>query len=143
MAALPDHRYAHGGYCPASDGLSPPQSVTCQAHEFSVSTTPIYRGWPVSRLIVGERPDCSFGYAFATRQPTGTFAHNAITAAGLVVSGAKDLPDFGLIAARLAALLPGTRQVEPPWAGHLPTLDRPLELSGILTALLREIVPAG
>ena len=46
----------------------------------------------------------------------------AITAASLVVSGAKDLPDFGLIAARLAVLLPGTRQVELPWAGHLPTL---------------------
>ena len=45
----------------------------------------------------------------------------AITAARLVVSGAKDLPDFGLIAARLATLLPGTRQVELPWAGHLPS----------------------
>jgi len=67
----------------------------------------------------------------------------AITAASLVVSGAKDLPDFGLIAARLAVLLPGTRQVELPWAGHLPTLERPQELSGILTAFMREIVPAG
>ena len=67
----------------------------------------------------------------------------AITAARLVVSGAKDLPDFGLIAARLAALLPGTRQVELPWAGHLPTLERPQHLSGILSAFLREIVPAG
>ena len=48
-----------------------------------------------------------------------------------------------VIAARLAALLPGTRQVEPPWAGHFPTLERPQELSGILTAFMREIVPAG
>jgi 3-oxoadipate enol-lactonase len=67
----------------------------------------------------------------------------AITAPSLVVSGAKDLPDFRLIAARLTALLPGARPVELPWAGHLPTLERPQELSAMLTAFLRETVPAG
>lgn len=55
----------------------------------------------------------------------------------------KDLPDFRLIAARLAALLPGARSVELSWAGHLPTLARPQELSGMLTAYLRDTVPAG
>ena len=68
---------------------------------------------------------------------------HAITAPSLVVSGAKDLPDFRLIAARLAALLPGARLVELPWAEHLPTLKRPQELSGMLTVFLRETVPAG
>jgi pimeloyl-ACP methyl ester carboxylesterase len=67
----------------------------------------------------------------------------AITAPSLVVSGARDLPDFRLIAARLAALLPGAQPVELPWAGHLPTLERPRELSAILTAFLRDTVPAG
>ncbi|HTA00901.1 MAG TPA: alpha/beta hydrolase, partial [Streptosporangiaceae bacterium] len=67
----------------------------------------------------------------------------AITAPSLVVSGGLDLPDFRLIAARLAALLPGARAVELPWAGHLPTLERPPELSAILTAFLRDTVPAG
>jgi 3-oxoadipate enol-lactonase len=67
----------------------------------------------------------------------------AITAPSLVVSGAKDLPDFRLIAARLAGLLPGARLVELPWAGHLPTLERPPELSQMLTAFLRETVPPG
>jgi pimeloyl-ACP methyl ester carboxylesterase len=67
----------------------------------------------------------------------------AITAPSLVVSGAKDLPDFRLIAARVAALLPGARPVELPWAGHLPTLERPEELSAMLTAFLRDTVPAG
>ena len=65
----------------------------------------------------------------------------AITAPSLVVSGAKDLPDFGLIAARLAGLLPGARLIELPWAGHLPTLERPQELSDLLTAFLRDAVP--
>lgn len=68
---------------------------------------------------------------------------HAITAASLVISGAKDLPDFQLIAARLAALLPGARLVELPWAGHLPTLERPRELSALLTAFLHDTVPAG
>jgi 3-oxoadipate enol-lactonase len=68
---------------------------------------------------------------------------HAITAASLVVSGAKDLPDFRLIAARLAALLPGARAVELGWAGHLPTLERPQELSAMLTAFLHDTVPAG
>jgi len=31
--------------------------------------------------------------------------------------------------------------VELPWAGHLPTLERPQELSAMLTAFLRETVP--
>jgi 3-oxoadipate enol-lactonase len=68
---------------------------------------------------------------------------HAITAASLVISGAKDLPDFRLIAARLAALLPGARPVELPWAGHLPTLERPQELSEMLVVFLRDTVPAG
>jgi 3-oxoadipate enol-lactonase len=67
----------------------------------------------------------------------------AITAPSLVVSGAKDLPDFRFIAARLTALLPGARPVELPWAGHLPTLERPQELSAMLTAFFRDTVPAG
>jgi 3-oxoadipate enol-lactonase len=71
------------------------------------------------------------------------FDLRAITAPSLVISGAKDLPDFRLIAAKLAALLPGARSVELPWAGHLPTLERPRELSGMLTAYLRDAVPAG
>ena len=60
-----------------------------------------------------------------------------------MVCGAKDLPDFRLIAARLAALLPGARPVELPWAGHLPTLERPQELSEMLIDFLLEIVPTG
>jgi len=62
----------------------------------------------------------------------------AITAPSLVVAGAKDLPDFRLIAAELAGLLPAARLVELPWAGHLPTLERPQELSAMLVAFQRE-----
>ena len=68
---------------------------------------------------------------------------SAITAPSLVISGARDLPDFRSIAAGLARLLPGARPVELPWAGHLPTLERPAESSELLTAFLRDTVPAG
>ena len=68
---------------------------------------------------------------------------SAITAPSLVVSGAKDLPDFRQVAARLAAVLPSTRPVELPWAGHLPTLERPGESSAFMAAFLRDTVPAG
>jgi 3-oxoadipate enol-lactonase len=68
---------------------------------------------------------------------------SAITAPSLVVSGAKDLPDFRQIAARLTSLLPSARSIELPWAGHLPTLERPEESSALLTAFLRDTVPAG
>ena len=70
------------------------------------------------------------------------FDLRAITAPSLVISGAKDLPDFRLIAATLAALLPGAQPVELSWAGHLPTLERPSELSAMLTAYLRDTLPA-
>jgi 3-oxoadipate enol-lactonase len=70
------------------------------------------------------------------------FDLRAITAPSLIISGAKDLPDFRLIAATLAALLPGARPVELPWAAHLPTLERPSELSSMLTAYLRDTLPA-
>ena len=57
-----------------------------------------------------------------------------------MVSGARDLPDFRLIADRLAGLLPGARRAELPWAGHLPTLERPEEMSAMLTAFFRDTV---
>lgn len=61
----------------------------------------------------------------------------AVTAPALVVSGAHDLTDFREIAARLAAELPGARALELPWAGHLPSLERPAEITALLTGFLR------
>jgi pimeloyl-ACP methyl ester carboxylesterase len=44
----------------------------------------------------------------------------AITAPSLIVSGAQDLPDFRLIAARLTAMLPGARPWSCPGPGTCP-----------------------
>ncbi|MFF5448705.1 alpha/beta fold hydrolase [Streptomyces sp. NPDC012888] len=60
----------------------------------------------------------------------------AVTAPTLAVGGAHDVADFRGIAASLPGLLPHARHLELPWAGHLPSLERPEET----TALLREFL---
>ncbi|MEJ7726434.1 MAG: alpha/beta hydrolase [Actinomycetes bacterium] len=50
----------------------------------------------------------------------------------LVVSGAHDFVWFGQIAGHLAATMPDARQVALPWAGHLPSLERPDEITELL-----------
>ncbi|MBF9131812.1 alpha/beta hydrolase [Plantactinospora sp. S1510] len=64
-----------------------------------------------------------------------------ISAPCLAVSGRYDLPDFRQIAARLPELLPNARHLELPWAGHLPSLERPAEVTALLTEFLAETAP--
>jgi 3-oxoadipate enol-lactonase len=64
-----------------------------------------------------------------------------ITAPSLIVSGAHDLPDFRQIATDLAARLPGARHHELPWAGHLPNLERPAEITALLSEFLHTTLP--
>lgn len=65
----------------------------------------------------------------------------AVEAPCLAVSGGRDLTDFRQIAARLPDLFADARHVELPWAGHLPGLERPAEVTALLTGFLRETVP--
>ena len=39
-------------------------------------------------------------------------------------------------AARLPELVPGARHQELPWAGHLPSLERPAETTALLAGFL-------
>jgi pimeloyl-ACP methyl ester carboxylesterase len=59
-----------------------------------------------------------------------------ITAPALLITGEKDLPDFARAADRLVQVLPEARRVSLPWAGHLPTLERPGELTPMLLDFL-------
>lgn len=61
----------------------------------------------------------------------------AVRAPCLAFSGRHDLADFREIAARMPAILPDARHVELPWAGHLPSLERPSEFTGLLVDSLR------
>lgn len=60
-----------------------------------------------------------------------------VTAPVLAVGGAHDHPDFRRIAAELPSLIPGATHRELPWAGHLPALERPAEVSELLMEFLR------
>lgn len=66
---------------------------------------------------------------------------SAVRAPCLALSGAHDLPDFREIAASLPSLFPAARHVELPWAGHLPSLERPGEVTPLLVSFLAERFP--
>ncbi|MFE2764308.1 alpha/beta fold hydrolase [Streptomyces halstedii] len=67
----------------------------------------------------------------------------AVQAPCLVLSGAHDLADFRRIAGRLPHLLTNADHVELPWAGHLPSMERPSAVTDLLIGFLKEEVPVG
>lgn len=71
----------------------------------------------------------------------GPFDLSRIEAPCLAVGGAHDLPDFREIAAHVAARIPAARHLELPWAGHLPSLERPGAITDLLTRFLHETAP--
>ena len=74
---------------------------------------------------------------------TADFELSAVQAPCLVVSGGHDMADFRQIAALLAGRLTDAQQAELPWAGHLPSMERPSAVTDLLVGFLREKVPAG
>lgn len=59
---------------------------------------------------------------------------SAIAAPTLVVSGAHDLEHFQNVARMVADGIPGAELRVLPWAGHLPSLERPAEITELLLA---------
>jgi pimeloyl-ACP methyl ester carboxylesterase len=59
-----------------------------------------------------------------------------LTMPTLVVVGGHDRPFFVGNAQALAERLPDARLVELPWAGHLPSLERPAEADGLVCEAL-------
>ncbi len=53
-----------------------------------------------------------------------------------VVLGGHDLDHFQHVARHLAATIPDAHLIELAWAGHLPSLERPAELTALLSGLL-------
>ncbi len=62
----------------------------------------------------------------------------AVRARTLVVSGDLDMDHFRAIARHLATTIPDAQLVTLPWAGHLPSLERPEETSELVTDYLAE-----
>jgi pimeloyl-ACP methyl ester carboxylesterase len=61
----------------------------------------------------------------------------AIESETLIVTGDHDLDHFQNIGAHLEATMPDARRVTLPWAGHLPSLERPEEMTALLLEALR------
>ncbi|MFD6877066.1 MULTISPECIES: alpha/beta fold hydrolase [unclassified Streptomyces] len=61
---------------------------------------------------------------------------STVTAPVLAIGGAHDLPDYRRIPADLPVLVPGADHRELPWAGHLPSLERPEEITALLLDFL-------
>ncbi|WP_433366023.1 alpha/beta fold hydrolase [Actinoplanes sp. CA-142083] len=70
-------------------------------------------------------------------QTTYEYDYADIAARMLLVTGAHDFPEFGAVADDLAAVHPSATRVHLPWAGHLPSMERPDLLNPILLEFLK------
>jgi 3-oxoadipate enol-lactonase len=61
-----------------------------------------------------------------------------IRAPALIVAGALDLDYFRSVASHLAASLRRARLVTLDWAAHLPSLERPDDVTSLVLAFLSE-----
>ena len=80
--------------------------------------------------------DVQWGVDEDPEQRTYEYDLAAVTARTLLVTGAHDLPDFGRIADDLASVIAGAKRVELPWAGHLPSMERPDLLNPLMLEFL-------
>ena len=55
-----------------------------------------------------------------------------ISAPVRLITGAHDFEWFANCASYLAERLPNVERIDLPWAGHLPTLERPTEAMGLM-----------
>jgi 3-oxoadipate enol-lactonase len=62
----------------------------------------------------------------------------AVAVPTTVVTGAHDFEHFRAVARALAELVPGGELVDLPWAGHLPSLERPDAVLALLLDVLRD-----
>jgi pimeloyl-ACP methyl ester carboxylesterase len=117
------------------------------AVELNVTTWLGPQASPQTREKVREMQRRAFDLQLAATEEFGLPpAHvdlSAVRAPCLALSGAHDLPDFRQVAASLPSLFPAARHVELPWAGHLPSLERPGEVTPLLVSFLAEPFPPG
>jgi pimeloyl-ACP methyl ester carboxylesterase len=63
---------------------------------------------------------------------------DALTMATTILVGGHDFAFFAATARTLTDLLPRADLVELPWAGHLPSLERPDETAALVRDALRD-----
>ncbi|GAA1971492.1 alpha/beta hydrolase [Terrabacter lapilli] len=94
-----------------------------------------------SRALVREMQRNAFEVQLAAGDNVPREAGPAInltraTMPAYVINGSRDLDYFGLTADAIADRLPRARRVVLPWAGHLPSLERPSEITELLADAL-------
>jgi pimeloyl-ACP methyl ester carboxylesterase len=72
--------------------------------------------------------------------PAATRLHE-ITAPTLVINGLSDVPGIQEVSTLLTTGIPGARRIDLPQTGHLPPLERPVEVTAALTAFLSATFP--
>ena len=94
-----------------------------------------------TRALVGEMQRRAFEVQLAAgddvpREPGPDIDLGRATMPAVVVSGGQDLDYFVLVADAVAQRLPDARRTTLPWAGHLPNLERPDEVTALLVDAL-------
>lgn len=113
------------------------------AVELNVSTWLGPEASDTARQRVGEMQRHAFEVQLAADEvePAPEPVHadvrpGAIDVRTLVVSGGRDLNHFQRVAEQLATEIPRARHHDLPWAGHLPGLERPDEVTALLLDFL-------
>ncbi len=109
------------------------------ATELNVETWLGPEATPDTRDLVRAMQRHAFEIQMAAGEPTIAPVEvepGRITATTLLVSGSKDLEFFRKVALHLSHAIPRARHVELDWAGHLPSLERPGEITELLLDFL-------
>jgi 3-oxoadipate enol-lactonase len=148
--AVPDRVAALVLLCSAGDGVEPTADVAAfaaqenallEAGDVDAATDLNVRTWlgPEADDDARELVQEMQAHAFAVQLAAGDVEDEELPVdlaslgmPALVVSGQHDLELFRALARHLAAGLPRAELVELPWAGHLPTLERPTEGTSLI-----------
>jgi pimeloyl-ACP methyl ester carboxylesterase len=137
--------------CAAADGVEPTAAVRTfweqedallEAGDIAAATELNVATWlgPDADEATREQLRVMQDPAFRVQLAAGDDVHedeltvdlSRIVAPTTVVAGGRDLDFFGLIARHLASELPNAQLVELSWAGHLPNLERPAEITDLI-----------
>jgi pimeloyl-ACP methyl ester carboxylesterase len=111
--------------------------AVAEAVELNVETFLGPEASPETRDLVREMQRNAFEVQLAAgddvpRDPGPAIDLTRATMSAYVVSGARDLDYFTLAADNLGQRLRAAHRIVLPWAGHLPNLERPYEVTTLL-----------
>ena len=88
------------------------------------------------RAFVAEMQRAHFAHEADDQEVELETSLEAIAVPTTIFTGAHDLAMARKVAEHLVATMPDARHTELPWAGHLPSLERPGEMTDLLRASL-------